>query len=337
MEVCRVISARKGAENMVPLNVPDHGYDVVIIGGGPAGLTAGLYASRAGLRTLLLEGASTVSQITVTDMIENYPGIPDGINGFELIERFKKQTGQFGLDITSADISAISKRQWGDVEGWEVSAGDRSFDSLSVIVATGAYWRKLGVPGEDTFLGKGVSYCATCDGPFYRNRDVVVVGGGDTAIQEAIFLTNFARKVHVVHRRDRLRATKILQKRALAHPKIAVIWNAVLEEITGQSVVEKVRIREVTSPGATKEIAADGVFIFVGLTPQTEAFRGVIDLDNSGYVMVDRNMQTSATGVFACGDCIQKRLRQIVTACGDGATAAFSAQLYVEDLKGEAY
>jgi thioredoxin reductase (NADPH) len=322
---------------MVAIHVPDNVYDVVIIGGGPAGLTAGLYASRAGFRTLLFEGASTVSQITVTDMIENYPGIPEGINGFDLIERFKKQAGQFGLEMTSADVSAIANKQWGDVVGWEISAGERSFESIAVIVATGAYWRKLGIPGEDTFAGKGVSYCATCDGPFYRNRDVVVVGGGDAAVQEAIFLTNFARKVSIVHRRDRLRATKILQKRALANNKIEFIWNAVVEEILGDATVEKVKIRDVASSGTMKEIAADGIFVFIGLTPQTDAFRGIIDLDKGGYVIVDRNMQTSAKGVFACGDCIGKRLRQIVTACGDGATAAFSAQLYVEDLKGEAY
>lgn len=333
----RTISTGKGSENMVALSFPDHVYDVVIIGGGPAGLTAGLYASRAGLRALLLEGASTVSQITVTDMIENYPGIPEGINGFELIERLKKQTGQFGLEMTSADVSAIKKRQWGDVGGWEIYSGERSFESLAVIVATGAYWRKLGISGEDAFAGRGVSYCATCDGPFYRNRDVVVVGGGDTAVQEAIFLTNFARKVSIVHRRDRLRATKILQKRALANHKIEFIWNAIVEEILGEAAVEKVRIRDATSSGATKEITADGIFVFIGLTPQTDAFRGIIDLDKGGYVVVDRNMQTSAQGVFACGDCIVKRLRQIVTACGDGATAAFSAQLYVEELKGEAY
>jgi thioredoxin reductase (NADPH) len=322
---------------MVALSFPDHVYDVVIIGGGPAGLTAGLYASRAGLRTLLMEGASTVSQITVTDLIENYPGIPEGINGFELIDRFKKQAGQFGLEMTSMDVSEIAKRPLGDVQGWEISAGAKSFTALAVIVATGAYWKKLGIPGEETFTGRGVSYCATCDGPFYRNEDVVVIGGGDTAVQEAIFLTNFARKVSIVHRRDRLRATKILQKRAFANRKIEFFWNAVVKEISGGDVIESVKIRDVISPDKTKEIMTKGVFIFVGLMPQTGAFRGIVDLDNGGYVVVDSNMQTSAKGVFACGDCIQKRLRQIVTACGDGATAAFSAQLYVEELKGEAY
>lgn len=322
---------------MTLLNVPDNVYDIVIIGGGPAGLTAGLYASRAGLKALLLEGASTVSQITVTDLIENYPGIPEGINGFELIERFKKQTGQFGLETTTADVSTIEKIQWGGVEGWKISTESASFDSLAVVVATGAYWRKLGVPGEEAFVGKGVSYCATCDGPFYRNKNVVVVGGGDTAIQEAVFLTRFAKKVTIVHRRDRLRATRILQKRALSNNKIEFIWNAVVEEISGGAMVGKVKIRDVKHPDAKKEVVTDGIFIFVGLTPQTEVLRGIADLAEGGYVIVDQNMQTSAKGIFACGDCIGKRLRQIVTACGDGATAAFSAQLYVEELKGEAY
>jgi len=324
-------------EGMAKVNIPDHVYDIVIVGGGPAGLTAGLYASRAGFKTLLIEGASTLSQITITDMIENYPGIPEGIGGFELIERFKKQAGQFGLETTSADVSAIEKNQLGTVEGWKISAGGRHFEALAVIVATGAYWRKLGVPGEDLFAGKGVSYCATCDGPFYRNRDVVVVGGGDTAVQEAIFLTNFAKKVTIVHRRDRLRATKILQKRAFANEKIAFQWNAVVEEISGKDTVEKIMIKDVRSADITSEIPANGIFIFVGLTPQTDILKGVITIDQKGYVIVDANMQTSSGGVFACGDCIHKRLRQVITACGDGATAAFSAQLYIEDLKGEAY
>lgn len=322
---------------MQKLNIPNHIRDVVIVGGGPAGLTAGLYASRAGLRTLLIEGASSMSQIVVTDFIENYPGIPEGINGFELIERFKKQTAQFGLEVTSHDVTSVKKKHWNDTEGWEVTAGDNSYEALALILATGAYWRKLGVPGEDDFLGKGVSYCATCDGPIFRNRDVVVVGGGDTAVQEAIFLTNFASRVTIVHRRDRLRATKVLQKRAFANSKIGFAWNSVVEEITGGNTVEKVIIRNVKSSDAIAEIPAEGVFIFTGLIPKTEMVRGIVDLDNGGYIIIDANMQTSAKGIFAAGDCIQKRLRQVITACGDGATAAFSAQLYVEELKGESY
>ena len=322
---------------MDKFNIPEHVYDVIIIGGGPAGLTAGLYVSRAGLRGLCIEGESSISQITVTDLIENYPGIPEGINGFELIERFKKQALQFGLEMMSSDVTSVKQTKWDDIQGWKVTAGDRAYDALAVICATGAYWRKLGVPGEDAYTGKGVSYCATCDGPIFRNREVVVVGGGDTAVQEAIFLTNFTRKVTIVHRRDRLRATKILQKRAFANSKIDFAWNSVVEEISGKETVEKVKIKNVKSPGVTGEIPTAGIFIFTGLTPKTDIVRGVADLDQGGYIIVDANMHTSAKGIFAAGDCIKKRLRQVVTACGDGATAAFSAQLYIEELKGESY
>ena len=193
-------------------------YDVIIIGGGPAGYTAGIYAARAGLKTLLVEGAATVSQITITDLIENYPGIPDGINGFDLIQLFKNQAMKFGLESLAADVTSIKKNN-ADAVVWEITAGGKTSRSLSIIAATGAQWRKLGVPGEEEFAGRGVSYCATCDGPFYRNKNVIVVGGGDTAIQEALFLTHFAQKVTVVHRRDRLRAADILQKRAAAQKK----------------------------------------------------------------------------------------------------------------------
>jgi thioredoxin reductase (NADPH) len=317
--------------------IPDHVYDIVIIGGGPAGLTAGIYASRASLRTLLTEGASSISQITVTDTIENYPGMPDGIGGFELVERFKKQALQFGLEMVSVDVTGISKTNWGNTNGWKVTSADRTYEAIAVIVATGANWRKLGVRGEDTFAGKGVSYCATCDGPIYKNRDVVVVGGGDAAIQEAVFLTRFANKVTVVHRRNRVRATKALEKRALTNSKIAFAWNSVVEEISGGDVVEKVKIRDVKSPDMRMEIPAQGVFIFIGLTPKTDLVRGILDLDADGYIVVDRDMQTSAKGIFAGGDCIRKNLRQVVTACGDGASAAASAQHYVEELKGESY
>ena len=211
--------------------ISDNVYDIVIIGGGPAGLTAGIYASRASLRTMLIEGASSVSQITVTDIIENYPGMPEGVGGFELVERFKNQALQFGLEMVSVDVTGITKTRWGNTEGWKVTSTDKDFEALAVIVATGAYWRKLGVRGEDIFIGKGVSYCATCDGPIYRNRDVVVVGGGDAAVKEAIFLTKFVNKVTIVHRRNRLRATKVLEKRALTNSKIEFAWNSVVEEI----------------------------------------------------------------------------------------------------------
>lgn len=311
-------------------------YDIVIIGGGPAGLTAGMYAARASLRALAIEGESTVSQVTVTDLIENYPGIPEGVNGFDLAERLKKQAVEFGLQTASGDVTAVVKKRLGDQDGWEITAGGTRYETLAVIIATGANWRRLGVPGEERFIGKGVSFCATCDGPFYKDREVAVVGGGDTAIQEAIYLTRFAKKVTVIHRRDRLRATAILQKRAMANERIAFAWNSVVESIDGLDLVQWVRLKDLKT-AATRELAVDGVFVFVGLTPNTDAFRELIALDRGGYVIADANMQTSAPGIFACGDCIAKRLRQVVTACGDGATAAFSAQLYIEDLKGEAY
>jgi thioredoxin reductase (NADPH) len=311
-------------------------YDVVIIGGGPAGLTAGMYTARADLRTLVIEGGSTVSQITVTDLIENYPGIPDGIIGADLVERMKKQAVQFGLKTASGDVTSVTKKRWGETDGWEIAAGEMRYGTLAVIIASGANWRRLGAAGEERFIGKGVSFCATCDGPFYRNREVAVVGGGDTAIQEALYLTRFAKKVTVIHRRDRLRATAILQKRAFANEKIAFAWNSVVESIEGLDLVQGVKLKDVKT-GAVRELAVNGVFIFVGLTPNTAPFRELVAADKGGYITVDANMQTSVPGIFACGDCIAKRLRQVVTACGDGATAAFSAQLYVEELKGEAY
>lgn len=321
---------------MAKMQIPEAVYDLMIIGGGPAGFTAGLYGARAGLKTLLMEGASTVSQITVTDLIENYPGIPEGINGFDLIDKFKKQALQFGAERVTGDVGTIVKRQWDQVAGWEVQAGGKSYAALAVIIATGAHWRRLGVPGEEAFIGKGVSFCATCDGPFFRDREVVVVGGGNTAVQEALFLTHFARKVTLVHRRDRLRATGILARRAFDNPKIDFAWNAVVDEITGAAGVQEVRVRDVKTSG-TRVIPAEGIFIFVGLIPNTDLVRGLVELDQGGHVLVDANMQTSLKGIFACGDCTRKLLRQVITACGDGATAAYAAQLHVEELKGESY
>ena len=317
------------------LQKTDSLYDVVIIGGGPAGYTAGIYAARASLKALLIEGATTVSQITVTDLIENYPGMPEGINGFELVQLFRRQAEKFGLEIIQGDVAALAKEQRDGMETWKVSTG-KDYATLAVIIATGANWRKVGVPGEENFAGRGVSYCATCDGPFYRDKEVFVIGGGDTAIQEAIFLTHFAEKVTVIHRRDRLRATKILQEKAFAHGKIQFIWDSVVEEIAGKQYVEGIKIKNLKT-GESMNLPADGVFVFVGINPHTEAFQGIMELDKGGYIITDGNMQTSAKGVFACGDCISKLLRQVVTACGDGATAAFSAQLYVEALKGESY
>lgn len=320
---------------MSKAKLPEYDYDTIIIGGGPAGYTAGIYAARSGLKTLLVEGAATVSQITITDTIENYPGIPDGINGFDLMQLFKKQALNFGLEIQANDVSSIKKNA-GTPFIWDIVVQNKSYSTLSVIAATGAQWNKLGVPGEEEFAGKGVSYCATCDGPFYRNKDVVVVGGGDTAIQEALFLTHFARKVTVIHRRDRLRAAAILQKRAFAEKKIEFIWKSKLAEVTGQEFVAGVKVADVES-GKINEFEAEGVFIFVGRIPHTDIFRNILKLDAGGYIISDENMRTSAAGIFAAGDCRAKQFRQVVTAAGDGANAIYSAELYVEELKGESY
>jgi len=320
---------------MTKANLPEYDYDIVIIGGGPAGYTAGIYAARAALKTLLIEGAGTVSQITITDMIENYPGIPDGINGFDLMQLFKKQALKFGLEILPKDVTSVKKSSEATAV-WEVTAGDKVYKTLSIIAATGAMWRNLGVPGESEFAGRGVSYCATCDGPFYRNRDVVVVGGGDTAIQEALFLTHFAKKVIVIHRRDRLRAAGMLQKRAFAESKIEFVWNSTVAEITGAEFVTGVKVTDVNT-GVIREIAADGAFIFVGRLPYTEIFKGLVKMDKAGFLVTDENLQTDAAGLFAAGDCRDKLFRQVVTAAGDGANAVHSAELYIEDLKGQTY
>ena len=322
---------------MTPVQLPDNVYDVIIIGGGPGGFTAGLYASRANLNVLLIEGSSSMSQISFSEHLENYPGFPEGIGGFDLMDRFRNQATKFGVKTVTADVASLSKSVYIGIDGWEVNAGSERFNALSVIIATGASWRKLGVPGEDKFVGRGISYCATCDAPFFKDKDVAVVGGGDTAVQEAIYLANFASKVTIVHRRNRLRATGILKDRALTNGKIEFAWNSLVDEIRGDDSVTSDVVKGVNERGEKRELRVDGVFLFIGLIPNTGFLLGVADLDQNGYVITDPRMNTSAKGLFACGDCRNTPLRQVVTACSDGAIAAVAAQLYVEDLKGEAY
>lgn len=315
---------------------PEEVFDVIIIGGGPGGLTAGLYASRAGMKTLLLEGTVTVSQITITDVVENYPGLPE-TTGPELIMKLKEHAGSFGMEIKREQATAIEAEPMGDMAGWKVTTEGNTYRTLAVIVSTGAVWRKLGIPGELELAGRGVSYCATCDGPFYRNSEVIVVGGGDTAVQEALFLTKFASKVTIVHRRDRLRATAILQERAFAHDKITFAWDSVVEEILGDTAVTGARLRGVKEPKEARDVAAEGVFIFIGLDPVSDIVKDLVKIDSYGYIITGRDMATSAPGIFACGDCIQKPFRQIINACGEGATAAYHVELYVDELKGQSY
>jgi thioredoxin reductase (NADPH) len=306
-------------------------YDVVIIGGGPSGLTAGIYTSRARLKTLVIESFSVPCQALATDHIENYPGFPDGINGFELIEKFKKQAGQFGAEFVEGEVRNIKEHREGDRSGWKIETEDKSYTALSVIIASGASPKRLDVSGEDRFRGKGVSYCATCDAALFKNKEVVVVGGGDAALEEALFLTRFVKKLTLVHRRDALRAAKILQERAFSNKKIDFTWGSIVSGISGDNKVTAVRIRNLKTEKEI-DLPCEGVFIFVGYKPNTDFVKGLIELDENGYIVADDNCNTSKKGVFACGDCRKKLLRQVVTACGDGALAAFSAQHHIEGL-----
>jgi thioredoxin reductase (NADPH) len=310
-------------------------YDLAIIGGGPAGLTAGIYGVRAGLSTVILEKLAPGGQVVTTDAVENYPGFTEPISGYELIERMLAQAANFGVEIRSGEATGIDAPRGEDRK--LLSLGDGSLSALAVVIATGARHKRLGVPGEDRFWGRGISCCATCDGMFYRGKRVVVVGGGDTAVKEAIFLTRFASEITLVHRRDRLRATKVLQDRIFAmSDKVKFAWKSVVKEVLGDDTVKAVRLSSVDS-GEESILECDGVFIFVGFAPNTEFLNGFVELDERGYVITDEDMATSVPGVFACGDVRKKLLRQIVTACGEGATAAFAAQMYVENIRGTAY
>jgi len=303
-------------------------YDLVIIGGGPAGLTAGLYAARARLNVILLEKVVPGGQVVTTDWIENYPGFPEGIAGPDLVQKMTAQVQKFDLKIetnavVSMDLSEPIKK---------ITLSDREITTHAIIIASGASPKKLGVPGEDTFYGKGVSACATCDGPFFKDSVVAAVGGGDTAVQESLFLTKFAKKVYLIHRRDQLRAEAILQERALANEKIEFLWDSVLTGIKGLTDVEKVSVQNLKT-GDTKEIAVEGCFIWVGILPNAEFLPEVVELDQYGFIIVDTNMQTSVAGVYAAGDVRSTPLRQIATAVGDAAIAAFSAEHYLQNVK----
>ena len=309
--------------------------DIIIIGGGPAGFTAGMYAARSRMDTLLLESFSVMGQATMTDLIENYPGV-ERSSGYDLVAGFKKQAESFGLETGQGTVKSISVSGSGKERYFEVISDSGEYKAISLIVATGACSKKLGIPGEKDFLGKGVSYCATCDGPFFREMEVVVVGGGDTAVEEAIYLTRFASKVTIVHRRDRLRSAKILQERAEASEKIDFAWDSVVEEVQGEDKMSAVRLKNVKT-GKETLLSCRGVFVFVGWVPNTGFLSDIVEFDRGGSVIVDSSMCSSLPGLFAGGDCTSKVLHQVVTAAGDGATAAFSSQRYVEELKGVAY
>ncbi|MBW2038172.1 MAG: thioredoxin-disulfide reductase [Deltaproteobacteria bacterium] len=304
-------------------------YEVIIIGGGPAGLTAGLYTSRAHLRTILLEAMVPSGQAFNSENIENYPGFPDGISGQKLIDSFTKQATKFGLEIVQ--FTKVNKIV---LQGEEriVIAGDKRFSASAIIIASGAQWNKLGVAGEDEFAGKGISYCATCDGAFFKDQEVAVVGGGDTAVEDAIYLTRIAHKVFIIHRRDTLRAQKVLQSRALENPKIEFVWNTVVREIKGGGTLKTLVLEDVHT-SSRKELAVDGLFIAIGQRPNTGFVRGVVELDEKGCIITDDKCTTSVAGIFAAGDVRSKDLRQIATAVGDGAIAAFAAERYIENIR----
>jgi thioredoxin reductase (NADPH) len=300
--------------------------DVIIIGSGPAGYTAAIYTARANLKPLVIEGVQSGGALMLTTEVENFPGFPDGIMGPDLMDGMRKQAERFGAQLLTDDATGVELA--GDVK--TVWVGDKAYRAHAVILATGSAYRPLNVPGEKELLGHGVSYCATCDGFFFRNQHIAVVGGGDSAMEEALFLTRFAESVTIIHRRDAFRASRIMADRALANPKIKVEWNTVVTEILGaDGKVSGVRVRDVVS-GAERVLNVTGVFVAIGHIPRSELFRGQIDIDENGYVLVDApSTRTSLPGVFAAGDLVDHTYRQAITAAGSGCKAALDAERYI--------
>ena len=298
---------------------------VLIVGSGPAGLTAAIYAARADLEPLMIEGFERGGQLMLTTDVENYPGFPDGIMGPELMEQFRKQAERFGTRIVSSNVTRVDLSE----RPFRVWVDDDEYTAETVIISTGASARWLGVPGEEQLRGFGVSACATCDGFFFRDREIAVVGGGDSAMEEALFLTKFASKVTVIHRRDEFRASKIMANRVLEHPKIEVRWNSVVDEIVGDGAVEAVQLRDVTS-GEQSTLKVEGVFVAIGHDPNTSVFVDHIDLDEQGYIVTTGGTGTNVPGVFAAGDVVDKVYRQAITAAGMGCQAALDAERWLE-------
>jgi thioredoxin reductase (NADPH) len=301
-------------------------YDLIIIGGGPAGLAAAIYAGRNRLKTLIIEKMVLGGQASNAYLIENYPGFPEGISGQELGRKMTEQASKLGLQVVWGKVSGLKTTGQKQIE---VQVDGKTMTGRAVIVATGSENQKLEVPGEEEFRGRGVSYCATCDGAFYKGKNIMVVGGGNSAIEEALFLTRFAAKVGIVHRRDELRADKILAERAKGHPKIYFFWHSVIEEIKGEKFVQEAILKDL-STGKKLIVPVSGVFIYIGSKPGSEFLGGLVKLDEQGCIVTDDKMRTSASGIFAAGDVRQKSLRQIVTAAADGALAAEAAREYIE-------
>jgi thioredoxin reductase (NADPH) len=305
--------------------------DVIIIGSGPAGYTAGVYTARAGLKPLLIEGIQYGGALMNTTEVENFPGFPDGITGPELMEAMRKQAERFGAEIISDDATEV------DLSGAikTVKVGDETYQGRTVILAMGSAYRELGLPGEKRLSGHGVSWCATCDGFFFRGKDIAVVGGGDSAVEEATFLTRFGESVTLVHRRDELRASKIMAERAASNPKIKFAWNSVVEDVLGEDSVTGLALRDINT-GETSTLEVGGVFVAIGHDPRNELIKDVITLDDEGYVVVDApHTRTNVPGVFACGDLVDHTYRQAITAAGSGCAAALDVEHYLDGLPAE--
>jgi len=302
-------------------------YQLIIVGGGPAGLTAGLYSARGGLKVLLIEKEVIGGQIANADRVDNYPGFPEGISGFELARLIHQQATNHGLETMSGEVTGLTSRYGSNI----VNTAEGDFIAQAVIIAGGSQFRKLEVPGEDEFLGKGVSYCATCDGPLFRDKAVAVVGGGDTAVTDALSLSKFASSVKVIHRRNQLRASKVLQRKAQTEPKIEFIWDSVVTEVKGKEKLTDLVLKN-TKNDTISLVAVDGVFVAIGLVPNTEYLRGVLPLDEGGYIITTELMETTVPGIFAAGDIRHNSVKQAIVAAGNGAVAALSAEWFIDSL-----
>jgi thioredoxin reductase (NADPH) len=300
-------------------------YESIIIGGGPAGLTAGLYTSRAGLKSLLLEKSMFGGQIINAQSVENYPGFPDGISGYDLATLMHKQASKYGLEIINEEVISI---QHGKT--FILKTSDNTYETDTIIVAAGSYYSRLGVDGEEKYIGKGVSYCATCDGFMFRDKEVAVIGGGDTAISDALELTQHSSTVYLIHRRDQLRASQVLQDRAFAEPKLKFIWDTVVDNITGDQFVKSLQLRNVKTE-ETSTLPLSGIFVAIGMNPNTAIFADILELASSRQIVINSGMKTSVPGIFAAGDIRKDSPRQVSAAVGDGATAALSAFKYLRE------
>jgi thioredoxin reductase (NADPH) len=306
--------------------------NVIIIGSGPAGLTAALYTARANLNPLVFTGNEIGGQVSISAEVENYPGFPEGLTGPEMVERFQKQAERFGTRVEYAEVTEVDL----DVHPFRVKSYDNEYQAKAIVMATGASARKLGVPGEAELTGRGVSYCATCDGFFFRDKDIAVVGGGDSALEEGVFLTKFARRVRIIHRRDQLRAGQTLQDRATRNEKIDFVWNTVVTEITGNGAVESIQLENVDT-GEVSTLETDGVFIYIGHYPNSQLFKGKLKMDEHGYIITDRRTRSSVPGVFAAGEIADPIFRQVITSAGEGCKAALEVEKYLAELEDRVY